>query len=165
MSPEEEKWLELTMDGLNGTEAVRQVWPDLAPGSDSVKASRLKSKLGEERDKRLRERMSHDSVMAYRVIKDLAETAKQPAVKLKAAKDMLDRGGFKPADKWEDVTERATDEEYREMIMAGLPELFAVMGIEAIMAVCMETYGPELISARLEAMMLESQDPEPRVAH
>lgn len=66
--------------------------------SAQVIGSQLKKKLKQELDARLTEKMNADCVLARSVIVKLAKDAQSEDTRLKAAKDIMDRGG-RPASK------------------------------------------------------------------
>jgi rhamnose utilization protein RhaD (predicted bifunctional aldolase and dehydrogenase) len=90
-----EKWLELYMQTGDAQDAVRQVY-NCSEKSIPSRASHLKARYAFEIDQQLRKNMISDSVKAYRIIKDLANCSSSETVKLAAARDLMDRGGFKP---------------------------------------------------------------------
>ena len=90
-----EKWLELYLETGDAKGAVREIFA-CSEKNVACRASRLKAQFAFEIDQHLRKAMIGDSVRAYRIIKGLATCSNSETVKLNAAKDLLDRGGFKP---------------------------------------------------------------------
>jgi len=100
----EKAWIERFIESGDAQASVREIYPDCGAKSTEpeqavrIRASQLKKNLALEIDKRLRETLASDSVTMLTIIKGIATTAKSEETKLKAAKDWLDRGGYKPAD-------------------------------------------------------------------
>lgn len=92
-----EKWLELYLETGDAKGAVRQVY-NCSEKSVPARASQLKAKYQVEISKALTRMMTSDSVRWYTILRGLATDSSSENVKLNAAKDLLDRGGFKPAD-------------------------------------------------------------------
>jgi len=110
MTKQQQEWLDHYIDTGDAKEAVR-----LACGckEESVKAraSQMKKTMAVEIDKRLKETLGQDSIKMLKIISDLASNADNESVKLNAAKDWLDRAGYKPIDKTLDITpERQIDD-------------------------------------------------------
>lgn len=106
MSEKEQVWLDEYMATGDGKEATRRVF-DCSEKTLASRTSQLKAKLALQIDKRLRESFAVNAVAAANIIKDLAFNAKSEPVKLKAACDLLDRGGYKPVNETRDLLDKA----------------------------------------------------------
>ncbi len=117
VSEKEKQWIEIYLETGDAKEAVRQVFNVVYV---DARASQLKAKLALDIDKALRSNFACNAVIYNKIISGLASKAKSEQVQLKACQDMLDRGGYKPVDKTEDVTVPKTKEqvelEYKEAL-------------------------------------------------
>lgn len=118
-SEKELQWLEDYLDHGDAKKAVEENF-NCQPKSVSSKASQLKKRFAEEIHKRVQDSFSMHSMEMRNVIKDLALNSEQDSVKLKAAQDWLDRGGFKPVDKFEEVGKEANEQELKERLTIAL---------------------------------------------
>ena len=76
-----------------------------------VMGSKLKKQFREEIADRTRTRLMDGAGMALDTILDLVKNSTSDTVKLAAARDLLDRSGYKPTEKIEQtVVEKSTDE-------------------------------------------------------
>lgn len=114
-SERELQWLEDYLDHGDAKKAVEDNF-NCQPKSVASKASQLKKRFAEEIHKRVQESFSMHSMEMRNVIKDLALNSDQDSVKLKAAQDWLDRGGFKPVEQYEDLGKEATEAELMERL-------------------------------------------------
>lgn len=151
-SPKELEWLELYLETGDAKGAVEHVFPDCAEHNRSARASQLKSKLVDEIDKRLREQFRKEAPQAFNIIRDLMTKAKQEAVQLKAAQDVIARGGFNPVAEHRDLTEKATEEELK----AKLASILSSMGPETVQQLLGGEKGALLIQQA--AAMAQAQD-------
>ena len=93
----------------------------------AARTSALKTKLARDIDKRLREEMRIDSVALYANLRKLAIDSTSEQVQVKATMDLLDRGGYKPVDQVEDISEKpdkaaieSRAEQARQTLLAGI---------------------------------------------
>ena len=105
MSDREMQWLDAYMESGDGKESTRRVF-DCSEKTLASRTSQLKQKLALQIDKRLRESFAVNAVAAANIIKDLAFNAKSEPVKLKAACDLLDRGGYRPVLETKELLDR-----------------------------------------------------------
>ncbi len=112
----EQQWIEQFVETGDAQQAVRDVYPDcgsMASDPDQavrIRSSQLKKKLALDIDKRLREELAGDSVKMLTIIKGIATSAMSEAVKLNAAKDWLDRAGYKPVDETRELPQTDGDQ-------------------------------------------------------
>jgi|TARA_Y100000310_G_scaffold167175_1_gene166943 hypothetical protein len=82
----------------------------------TVKGARLKKQFQREIEERTRTRLMDGAGLALDTILELVKTSTSDTVKLAAARDLLDRGGYKPTDKIEQtVVEKSTVELRKEL--------------------------------------------------
>lgn len=74
-------------------------------------ACRLKRQMSAEIEEAMRERFGGTAIKAANVMEELMLNSLSDGVKLNAAKDLLDRGGYKPIDRTQEVKEEASHEE------------------------------------------------------
>ena len=89
----------------------------------AVEANRLKRQLHDLILKGMKERFSSSAPKAAHVIETLMNSGESEAVRLKAAQDLLDRAGYQPTTRVEEVTEKKSVKELEA-------ELIAVVGQE-----------------------------------
>jgi len=94
-SDKAEKWLARYLETGDAKQSVREVFR-CSEKNVACRASRLKSQFAFEIDQHLRKAMISDSVRMYNIIKGLATCSNSEAVKLKAAADIMNRGGYAP---------------------------------------------------------------------
>ena len=82
----------------HGNQTQAAIDAGYSPHTAQVQGSQLKKKLAADIDAMLTEKMSGDCAMARSVIVKLAMNANSEETRLKAAKDIMDRGGH-PASK------------------------------------------------------------------
>lgn len=125
-SPKEELFIEKYMEHGDGVRAAIEA--GFSEKSAPSYASQLKRKLRVEIDKYAREHLATESSMMLSVVHKLAREAQSEDVRLKAAKDWLDRAGYKPVNEHRDLTEKQTPEQLLEMLRQVLPEdAFAII--------------------------------------
>ena len=94
----------------NGTMAARE-----AGYKDSKslvnQASKLKRELAAEISEELRSSFMNAAPKALSILMDLAEHSASDSVKFQAAKDLLDRAGFRPVDRREEIRPQRSPEE------------------------------------------------------
>ena len=93
------------------------------PQKFAVEANRLKRQLHDLLLKGMKERFSSSAPKAAHVIETLMNSGESEAVRLKAAQDLLDRAGYQPTTRVEEVTEKKSVKELEA-------ELIAVVGQE-----------------------------------
>lgn len=107
LTPKQEKFVDVYLDTLNASEAVRQAYNDTTPNTVGVIAHEnlRKPKIInaiEERKQTLKERFEAESHNAMSVLLELLGNKATPSgVKARVAQDILDRAGYKPTDKIE----------------------------------------------------------------
>ena len=74
-------------------------------------ASKLKRELSAEISEELRSSFMNAAPKALSILMDLAENSASDSVKYQAAKDLLDRSGFRPIDRREEIRPQRTPEE------------------------------------------------------
>ena len=74
-------------------------------------ASKLKRKLSGEIAKELRSSFMNAAPKALSILMDLAENSASDSVKFQASKDLLDRAGFRPIDRREEIRPQRTPAE------------------------------------------------------
>lgn len=96
MNPLHKQFANEYLETGNGTQAILEVDPNItSPESAAVKASRLL------RNDKVRAYLEDKAELAAIRIQELMEQGENLPVSLNAAKDILDRAGFKPIDKSE----------------------------------------------------------------
>ena len=80
-------------------------------------ASKLKRELSAEISEELRSSFMNEAPKALSILMDLAENSASDSVKFQASKDLLDRAGFRPVDRREEIRPQRTPAELEaEMI-------------------------------------------------
>ena len=74
-------------------------------------ASKLKRELSAEISEELRSSFMNAAPKALSILMDLAENSTSDSVKFQASKDLLDRAGFRPIDRREEIRPQRTPEE------------------------------------------------------
>jgi len=121
-SAAEERWIDQYLETGDAAQSVRDQF-ECSAASVPSRASQLKRKHADTIDQRLRDSMRQLGPQMLTIIRDLALMADQPAVKLKAAQDVLSRGGFDPVKESRELTAKPTAEELTErlrMALAGI---------------------------------------------
>lgn len=124
LTPKQMIFVQEYMKSANSTRAA--IAAGYAEGSAHVQGSRMlkndkiraylqKREQGLQRD--LRELFAEQAQMAFETMIELAKNSPQDNVRYSAAKDILDRAGYKPVDKVvADVTSRTYEEELAELV-------------------------------------------------
>ena len=94
----------------NGTLAARAAGYKDSPSLVN-QASKLKRELSGEISEELRSSFMNAAPNALSILMDLAENSASDSVKFQAAKDLLDRAGFRPVDRREEIRPQRTPEE------------------------------------------------------
>ena len=94
----------------NGTMAAREAGYEDSP-SLLNQASKLKRELAAEISEELRSSFMNAAPKALSILMDLAENSASDSVKFQASKDLLDRAGFRPIDRREEIRPKRTPEE------------------------------------------------------
>lgn len=121
-SDNEKLWVERYIETGDAKGATAELF-NCSDKNLSARTSQLKAKLASDIDKRLRETMRTNSVTYHQVLSNLAMSAKSEQVRAKAAQDLLDRGGYKPVDQHEDLTEPLTHEQIEQQYQQALASL------------------------------------------
>ena len=74
-------------------------------------ASKLKRELSAEISEELRSSFMNAAPKALSILMDLAENSASDSLKFQASKDLLDRAGFRPVDRREEIRPQRTPEE------------------------------------------------------
>jgi phage terminase small subunit len=121
--------VEYVENGGNATAAALAL--GVSPASASTVGHRLKHRLYDDIAEATRD-LSGQAVKAIHTLQYLLEHSESDHVRLKAAKDILDRAGFKAVDKQEIVQvssfENYTDEELKAEIRTLLSDDYGVKG-------------------------------------
>ena len=88
------------------------------PQKFAVEANRLKRQLHDLILKGMKERFSSSAPKAAHVIETLMNSGEIEAVRLKAAQDLLDRAGYQPTTRVEEVTEKKSVKELEAKLIA-----------------------------------------------
>ena len=94
----------------NGTLAAKEAGYKDSP-SLVTQASKLKRELSSEISEELRSSFMNAAPKALSILMDLAENSASDSVKFQASKDLLDRAGFRPIDRREEIRPQRTPEE------------------------------------------------------
>ena len=94
----------------NGTLAAREAGYKDSPSLVN-QASKLKRELSAEISEELRSSFMNAALKALSILMDLAENSALDSVKFQASKDLLDRAGFRPVDRREEIRPQRTPEE------------------------------------------------------
>ena len=94
----------------NGTLAAREAGYKDSPSLVN-QASKLKRELTAEISEELRSSFMNAAPKALSILMDLAENSASDSVKFQASKDLLDRAGFRPIDRREEIRPKRTPEE------------------------------------------------------
>lgn len=134
MTELEEAWLESYLETGDAKQALREAGSQCSDATLASRASQMKRKLSDEIDKALRERFGSDAPVYYGVVKGLATGAKSEDVQLKAARDALDRGGYKAPEKHEHTVrhEGEISRDIRNLIASMDPQTLKDAGLGEI---------------------------------
>ena len=94
----------------NGTMAAREAGYKDSPSLVN-QASKLKRELAAEISEELRSSFMNAAPKALSILMDLAENSASDSVKFQAAKDLLDRAGYRPIDRREEIRPQRSPEE------------------------------------------------------
>ena len=94
----------------NGTLAAKEAGYKESPSLVN-QASKLKRELSAEISEELRSSFMNAAPKALSILMDLAENSASDSVKFQASKDLLDRAGFRPIDRREEIRPQRTPEE------------------------------------------------------
>ena len=94
----------------NGTLAAKEAGYKDSPSLVN-QASKLKRELSAEISVELRSSFMNAAPKALSILMDLAENSASDSVKFQASKDLLDRAGFRPIDRREEIRPQRTPEE------------------------------------------------------
>ena len=94
----------------NGTLAAKEAGYKDSPSLVN-QASKLKRELSSEISEELRSSFMNAAPKALSILMDLAENSSSDSVKFQASKDLLDRAGFRPIDRREEIRPQRTPEE------------------------------------------------------
>ena len=94
----------------NGTLAAKEASYKDSPSLVN-QASKLKRELSAEISEELRSSFMNAAPKALSILMDLAENSASDSVKFQASKDLLDRAGFRPIDRREEIRPQRTPEE------------------------------------------------------
>ena len=94
----------------NGTLAAKEAGYKDSPSLVN-QAIKLKRELSTEISEELRSSFMNAAPKALSILLDLAENSASDSVKFKASKDLLDRAGFRPIDRREEIRPQRTPEE------------------------------------------------------
>jgi len=119
MSDMEAAWFEKYMEHGDATRAAREAGYSDKGQNACVKGSQLKKKFQKKIEENLQKLIKNDAVFARRIVLQVAATSKNDMARLNAAKDILDRSGYKAVEKKEisisDKTEEEIDQALREL--------------------------------------------------
>ena len=94
----------------NGTLAAKEAGYKDSPSLVN-QASKFKRELSAEISEELRSSFMNAAPKALSILMDLAENSDSDSVKFQASKDLLDRAGFRPIDRREEIRPQRTPEE------------------------------------------------------
>ena len=94
----------------NGTLAAKEAGYKDSPSLVN-QASKLKRELAAEISDELRSSFMNAAPKALSILMDLAENSASDSVKFQAAKDLLDRAGYRPIDRREEIRPQRSPEE------------------------------------------------------
>ena len=100
----------------NGTLAAKEAGYKDSPSLVN-QASKLKRELAAEISEELRSSFMNAAPKALSILMDLAENSASDSVKFQAAKDLLDRAGFRPIDRREEIRPQRSPEELEAEII------------------------------------------------
>ena len=112
----------------NGTLAAKEAGYKESPSLVN-QASKLKRELSAEISEELRSSFMNAAPKALSILMDLAENSASDSVKFQAAKDLLDRAGFRPIDRREEIRPQRTTAE----LEAEIKRLFGSEKVELLL--------------------------------
>jgi hypothetical protein len=119
----ERNWIERYLETGNATQAAKDA--GYSAKTASVKGCQLRRKFAKEIGERVAANFRDKSPRMAKIIEELAETANNEQVRYKAVADYLDRGGFKPTEKYEEVKPQLSYEEMLAAAARSLPTVLA----------------------------------------
>ena len=133
-SEKESQWIDRYIETGNANQATREIF-NSSDKNVPARSCALKNTLGSEIDKRLRKAMRHNSVSYFANLAKLATESDSDQVRVKALTDLLDRGGYKPVDQMEDVTEHVmTKGEHEQAYQAAQRDILLNTDTETLKA-------------------------------
>lgn len=118
LGPRREKWLEEYCTHGDAARAARNAGYKYDTDADFRKeGSRLKKALEGEIAREMEGRMGDKGPRALQVVEDLMRQSNSDTVRLAAAKDLLDRSGYKPVERIDVSTEQRSVEEIESRII------------------------------------------------
>ena len=125
IGPRREKWLEEYCTHGDSTLAAKNAGYKYHTDTDFRKeGNRLKKALESEITQEMEGRMGDKGPRALRVVEELMHASNSDTVRLAAAKDLLDRSGYKPVERIDVSTEQRSVEEIESRIIG-------LVGVEA----------------------------------
>ena len=117
----------------NGTLAAKEAGYKDSPSLVN-QASKLKRELAAEISEELRSSFMNAAPKALSILMDLAEHSASDSVKFQAAKDLLDRAGFRPVDRREEIRPQRSPEELEaEMVcLVGTEKADLLLGKKSV---------------------------------
>ena len=117
----------------NGTLAAREAGYKVS-SSLANQASKLKRELSGEIAEELRSSFMNAAPKALSILMDLAENSASDSVKFQASKDLLDRTGFRPIDRREEIRPQRTPAELEAEIkrLVGTEKAELLLGKKSI---------------------------------
>lgn len=119
--PKEQAFIEAYIETGNAGEAATKAGYN--PATASVRGCQLRKQFAQEISELVAANFRDKSPRMAKIIEDLAERSENDQVRYKAASDYLDRGGFKPTDKYEEVKPDVSPEETLQRLRATLPSV------------------------------------------
>ena len=117
----------------NGTLAAKEAGYKDSPSLVN-QASKLKRELAAEIFEELRSSFMNAAPKALSILMDLAENSASDSVKFQASKDLLDRAGFRPIDRREEILPQRSQEELEaEMVcLVGTEKADLLLGKKSV---------------------------------
>ena len=113
----QEAFIEAFCAGNNGTQAA--IKAGYSAKTARTQASLMRKKFANEIANRMKTEVADSLPEALAVVRSIMNSAVSDAIRLQAAKDILDRGGLKPTDTIEQrvtsISEKSTDELKKEL--------------------------------------------------
>ena len=117
----------------NGTLAAKEAGYKDSPSLVN-QASKLKRELSSEISEELRSSFMNAATKALSILTDLAENSSSDSVKFQASKDLLDRAGFRPIDRREEIRPQRSPAELEAEIkrLVGTEKVELLLGKKSI---------------------------------
>ena len=131
IGPRREKWLEEYCTHGDATLAAKNAGYKYHTDTDFRKeGTRLKKAMESEITQEMEGRMGDKGPRALRVVEELMKSSNSDTVRLQAAKDLLDRSGYKPVERIDVTTEQRSVEEIESRIvgLVGVDAAQALLG-------------------------------------